>query len=105
MLSESMNMGNFARHRASRLGARLFGVLLLAQALCSSIGWAQVNSSGLQTDAQFNSSTSTYNITGGTRAGANLFHSFFQFSVGPGETANFSNTTGQGVTNILGRVT
>ena len=47
----------------------------------------------------------TVDITGGTRAGSNLFHSFGLFSVGTGDIANFSNTTGAGVANILGRVT
>jgi filamentous hemagglutinin family protein len=47
-----------------------------------------------------------YNITGGTRAGTNLFHSFENFSVGAGDTANFLNTGSQTLTsNILGRVT
>ena len=47
----------------------------------------------------------SFDITGGTRAGSNLFHSFGLFSVGSGHIANFSNTTGAGVANILGRVT
>jgi filamentous hemagglutinin family protein len=48
-----------------------------------------------------------YDITGGTRPdnGTNLFHSFGQFSVGGGDTANFLNDTGADTTNILGRVT
>jgi filamentous hemagglutinin family protein len=50
-----------------------------------------------------------YNITGGTRAGTNLFHSFGNFSVGAGDTANFLNTPANGslplTSNILGRVT
>jgi large exoprotein involved in heme utilization and adhesion len=33
-----------------------------------------------------------YNITGGTRAGTNLFHSFGNFTVGAPDTANFLNT-------------
>jgi filamentous hemagglutinin family protein len=42
------------------------------------------------------------NITGGTQAGANLFHSFQQFGVEAGKTANFqSNPT---IQNILSRV-
>ncbi|NOS82222.1 MAG: filamentous hemagglutinin N-terminal domain-containing protein, partial [Nitrospira sp.] len=44
-------------------------------------------------------------ITGGTRAGSNLFHSFGEFSVGPGDTATFRNDSGLATDNILGRVT
>lgn len=50
----------------------------------------------------------TVEITGGTRPGngANLFHSFDQFSVGQADTAQFLNTTPSLPTaNILGRVT
>ncbi|MDP3090901.1 MAG: filamentous hemagglutinin N-terminal domain-containing protein [Nitrospira sp.] len=50
-----------------------------------------------------------YNITDGTRAGTNLFHSFGNFSVGAGDIANFLNTPVNGslplTSNILGRVT
>jgi filamentous hemagglutinin family protein len=50
-----------------------------------------------------------YNITGGTRTGTNLFHSFGNFNVGAGDTANFLNTPVNGslplTSNILGRVT
>ena len=50
-----------------------------------------------------------YNITGGTRAGTNLFHSFGNFNVGTGDTAEFINTPVNGslpiTSNILGRVT
>src|SRR5215813_1714563 len=47
----------------------------------------------------------TYNITGGTRNGGNLFHSLGLFSVGVGDTANFLNNTGLATTNILGPIT
>jgi len=53
----------------------------------------------------------SYNITGGTRpgGGANLFHSFGNFSVGAGDIANFQNTIVNGAfpltSNILARVT
>jgi large exoprotein involved in heme utilization and adhesion len=50
-----------------------------------------------------------YNITGGTRAGTNLFHSFGSFSVGAADTANFFNIPVNGslplTSSILGRVT
>ncbi|NEO55097.1 MAG: filamentous hemagglutinin N-terminal domain-containing protein, partial [Okeania sp. SIO3B5] len=44
-----------------------------------------------------------FNIEGGTRNGANLFHSFDQFNVNSGQTANFLTTPD--TRNILGRVT
>jgi filamentous hemagglutinin family protein len=48
-----------------------------------------------------------YNITDGTRPGGgpNLFHSFGGFSIGSNDIANFSNTRGPGIVNVLGRVT
>lgn len=42
-------------------------------------------------------------ITGGTKAGANLFHSFEQFSIPAGSEAHFNNTLD--IQNIIGRVT
>ena len=50
---------------------------------------------------------SVHDITGGTRPGdgPGLFHSFNQFSVGAGNTANFLNDSGLPTTNILSRVT
>ena len=42
-------------------------------------------------------------ITGGARRGANLFHSFQEFSIDQGRVAYFANP--DGVENILGRVT
>jgi filamentous hemagglutinin family protein len=45
----------------------------------------------------------TWEITGGTTAGSNLFHSFQQFGLDTGETANFQSTPS--IANILGRVT
>jgi filamentous hemagglutinin family protein len=46
---------------------------------------------------------SVFNITGGTQAGRNLFHSFQQFSVTTGGTASFNN--GLDIQNIISRVT
>ena len=45
----------------------------------------------------------TSNITGGTQAGNNLFHSFEQFSLSTGSTAYFNNASN--VQNIISRVT
>lgn len=44
-------------------------------------------------------------ITGGTHVGRNLFHSFGDFSVAEGHTANFLNDQALGIANIVSRVT
>lgn len=54
------------------------------------------------TNTQVNQRGDTFHITGGTQAGANLFHSFQQFGLNQRQIANFiSNAATQ---NILGRV-
>ncbi|MBD2457237.1 S-layer family protein [Nostoc sp. FACHB-87] len=49
------------------------------------------------------SGSSSYNITGGTRVGNNLFHSFSQFSIPSNGFASFDNATD--IQNIFSRVT
>ena len=84
-------------------------ILLLAPSLGRTQVTTNITSSGLNT--QVNQVGNSHNITGGTRPGGgpNLFHSFGDFSVGPGDTANFSTlNTPIGtvpIANILGRVT
>ena len=50
-----------------------------------------------------NQSGTVFNITGGTQAGGNLFHSFKEFSVPTGSTAYFQNSLQ--IQNIFSRVT
>jgi filamentous hemagglutinin family protein len=72
-------------------------------------GTPSITQSGLNTQVDLSSTPPTgrvqYDITGGTRAGANLFHSFGNFNVPDNNTANFLNNTGLATSNIIGRVT
>lgn len=82
-----------------------------------SVGLAQaaapITPSGLNTQVNLSteapSGTVQYNITGGSRAGTTLFHSFGDFSVPNHAIANFLNTPVGGAlpstSNILGRIT
>ena len=87
----------------------LVSFFLVAHSMSPSIIPAQVQtnitSSGLGTVATPDGNT--VDITGGARPenGGNLFHSFGQFNVGEGDTANFLNDSGLPTENILGRVT
>ncbi|WP_242058167.1 MULTISPECIES: filamentous hemagglutinin N-terminal domain-containing protein [Nostoc] len=56
----------------------------------------------LPIDTQVANQGSTSNISGGTRVGNNLFHSFEQFSLATGGTAYFDNDIN--IENIISRV-
>ena len=97
---------------------KLSGVrVLLLTAACLAPAWvlAQVtppptNITGSGFGTKINGSTTlpcsggTCDIAGGSRRGANLFHSFGFLNVGTGDTANFLNDTGLATSNIIGRV-
>ncbi|NJN21239.1 MAG: filamentous hemagglutinin N-terminal domain-containing protein [Leptolyngbya sp. RL_3_1] len=78
----------------------LFGLTLLA----ASPTWAQtvVTDGTTPTVLSVPGCAANCNITGGTAAGGNLFHSFTDFGVANGVTVTFQDP---GVTNIIGRVT
>ncbi|TKB90274.1 MAG: filamentous hemagglutinin N-terminal domain-containing protein [Nitrospira sp.] len=90
----------------------LMMVLSLPSPWCAQ-GLAQtappITPSGLTTQVDLSSTPPTgrmqYDITGGTRAGTNLFHSFGIFNVPTGVIANFLNDTSLDTTTILSRVT
>lgn len=80
------------------------GITKIAIALYTNSASAQMMSDKTlpnNTNVQLNGDT--FNVTEGTQAGSNLFHSFQQFSVPTGTTAYFNN--GLGVQNIFTRVT
>ncbi|BAZ10154.1 hypothetical protein NIES4071_19680 [Calothrix sp. NIES-4071] len=64
---------------------------------------AQITPGANDTNTIVNQSGNTINITGGTQAGANLFHSFEKFGVEQGQVANFLSNPS--IQNIFGRVT
>jgi len=57
----------------------------------------------LPNNTKVNLEDKTFNITGGTSSGGNLFHSFKEFSIPTGSTAFFKN--GADIQNIINRVT
>lgn len=87
----------------------VIGLLLLQPPIVSYAQVTNITPSGLNTTVSPPIENIT-TITGGTRAGTNLFHSFGDFSIGTGDIANFSNLNSLGLPggltdNILSRVT
>lgn len=83
-------------------------LLLIHPLAISSAAFAQTNPSivptndlGTKVSSPINN-PQLINITGGTQAGANLYHSFQQFGLNQGQIANFLSNPN--IQNILGRV-
>lgn len=95
------------------LKSRLIFVIFCVTMFHLPVGLVQagspITSSGLNTQINLSAAPpigeTQYDITGGTRSGTNLFHSFGNFNVPDHNIANFLNDTGLATTNILGRVT
>jgi filamentous hemagglutinin family protein len=101
-------------HAARKLLQMLLGMTFLAPSFAAPFALAQVSTAITQSTGVGDLGTTvradgnTVQITGGTRPGdgANLFHSFDQFIIGHGDTAQFLNTTPSiSTSNILSRVT
>ncbi len=81
-------------------------VVAIASLLLASVhapALAQITSAPDGTNTGINPAGNTFNITGGTQAGSNLFHSFQRFGLNTGQIANFLSNPA--IANILGRVT
>ncbi|NEO87655.1 MAG: filamentous hemagglutinin N-terminal domain-containing protein [Spirulina sp. SIO3F2] len=87
---------------------RRFQIALLASCFCGLIPLNRVLAQSIiaapdGTGTVIQIDGNTYQIQGGTQAGANLFHSFQQFGLSSDEIANFLSKPS--ITNIFGRVT
>ncbi|BAZ20106.1 filamentous hemagglutinin-like protein [Kalymmatonema gypsitolerans NIES-4073] len=81
------------------------GIAIGSVSVCSAnCAIAQITPDGtLPNNSSVTRESNIFNITGGTSAGNNLFHSFEQFSVPTGSTAYFNNAVD--IQNIISRVT
>ncbi|MFM6106181.1 MAG: beta strand repeat-containing protein, partial [Sphaerospermopsis kisseleviana] len=82
---------------------RLFVLLTLLSQVSVKPANAQITPANDGTNTLVNTTGQQINITGGTQAEQNLYHSFQQFGLNQGQTANFLSNPN--IINILGRVT
>ena len=101
--------------KQTKIAIALFGVMkgLLVSLVLPDHAFSQITpDSTLPTASSVNQVLNTINITGGTSANTNLFHSFNDFNIPVNTTAHFQNSalinniftrvTGSGISNIDG---
>ena len=92
-------------HKSEKFVHQFFisSVIFLYCLIVADSSQAQVTDDGSLPTNVNTSDNLNFNITGGKQVGDKLFHSFSQFSVPTGGSANFNNT--QNIQNIFSRVT
>ena len=80
------------------LGSLLVAIGVIASNQCSV--QAQIVAAPADAGTVVTPAGGTFTITGGTKAGSNLFHGFQQFGLNAGQTANFVSPAA--IQNILG---
>ncbi|MBD2340994.1 filamentous hemagglutinin N-terminal domain-containing protein [Calothrix sp. FACHB-156] len=88
--------------RLVSISSLLFAASVIADGL-QTVGKAQITATPNDARTVISRDGNTINITGGTKAQGNLFHSFEKFGVNADQTANFISNPS--IQNILGRVT
>ncbi|MBD2772786.1 filamentous hemagglutinin N-terminal domain-containing protein [Iningainema tapete] len=82
----------------------VLGILISSFSVYANFAHAQIREDGtLPNNSSVTLEGNIFNITGGTTAGSNLFHSFSEFSVPNNSIAWFQNATN--IQNIISRVT
>ncbi len=89
--------------KSSRRHIAAFALLPLLVTFGTRGAIAQITPAADGTGTVVKTQNNQINISGGTQAGQNQFHSFQQFGVNAGQTANFM--ANPNIANILGRVT
>jgi len=109
LIKNNLPLSSLASQCGAAFVGRLAGItsILFATSIVVD-GWkssaqAQITPAVKDTNTIVNQTGNNFNITGGTQAGANLFHSFQKFGLDQGQIANFLSNPS--IQNILGRVT